>query len=80
MVLTSAKRNMTSFQSPMLGWIRLAAFECLVFAATVENADLMKEKLGETFVATRVQPPRSVSMSQKAWNESSVEPPFGSIQ
>ena len=29
-------------------------------------------KSGETLVATSVQPPRLVSMSQKAWNESSV--------
>lgn len=52
----------------------------LVLATTGEKADLMKRKLGETFVENRVQPQRSVCMSQKAWNESAVEPPFGSIQ
>ena len=57
-----------------------AASVFLVAAATDEKTVLMKRKPGETFVATRVQPPRSVSISQKAWNESFVEPPFGSIQ
>ena len=60
--------------------MRLAVFASVVFAADAENAVLMKRKLGDTFVAISVQPPLSVSMSQKAWNESLVEPPFGSIQ
>ena len=58
----------------------LAASESVDFAADAENAVFIEMKLGETLVATSVQPPFSVSMSQKAWNESPVEPPFGSIQ
>ena len=60
--------------------VRMDMTRDISFGSFDENLVLVKRKLGDTFVATTVQPPPSVSMSQKAWNEPTLEPPFGSIQ